>query len=471
MKRLFLVLMLLVIAGSAFAAELKVSGDFYVRGSEYSNLDLKDDGNDSTWDRFDYDLNVNMAFVANENATVFTKLTFDKNVDAEGTVQDGSASADDAGLAVERAYLNYKFAPFLQLNTGLMAGGQWATTFGDTEINVMRVQFIGALSQDMIFIATYQKDTENGIAPDTDDNEKNDGNTYYLSSIMKFGPVSVKPLFTYITKGFNYNGELTQGIWDSTYAQAYSAAYAAALAAGQTPYAAAATAESTAEATADGTATLIDAAFKGKTYDLSVMAFTLGLDGDFGMFGFEAEGVYSKMDTDGFYDDCMALGAQGAQIVAAKSLYDGATYGAYVNLFAKLEPANIGFVYAYASADKKDGSYSWGDDFDVCYVMDDFIYNGSTNLVGFTVYKLYADAKFGKFGAGAAFAYGTNNADVDSKVTKDAAFKEIDANVSYAFDDNTKYSIGGGYAMTEDYSKKGDSEDAYRVFHKFAVKF
>jgi len=455
MKRLLLVLAMLLIAGSVFAAELKISGDAYVRGSEYSNLDLADDGDDSTYDRFDYDLNLNLDFVVNEKATVKTKLTYDKDVDNSGKVAD---SASDSTLAVERMYINYKFAPFLQLNTGLMAGGQWATTFGDSEINVMRVQFIGALSKDMIFFATYQKDNENGLeaVTDKDDNEKADQQTYYLSGIFNFGPISVKPLFTFTQMGINYNNE----VYDAVYAGAYDLAYAAAVAGGATPYVAADAAYTAADAAAT-------AADNGKGYDATAMSFTLGLNGDFGMVGFESEFVYVDMDTDGFYDDYTT-------IAEALGAYDGATYGIYVNLFAKLDPVTVGFIYAYASADDEDGYYSWGEDFDIACVMDDFINNGDTNaatlygdnLIGFTAYKVYVDAKAGAIKAGAAVIYGESNIDDD-----DSKFTEIDAYVGYAFDDNTSYTIGGGYAMTEDWDAEGDEENAYRVYNKFAVKF
>ena len=171
MKRLLLVLVLLMTAGSLFAAELKITGDMYVRGSTYSNLDLDPD-NSERYSMFDYDLTINAAFIANENATVFTRFAFDKNVDGSGYIDDSAADPTaDHGLTIERAYINYKFAPFLQLNTGLMGGGTWASAFGDNEKNVTRVQFIGALSPEMVFIATYEKRFEQGAWGGTSDDE------------------------------------------------------------------------------------------------------------------------------------------------------------------------------------------------------------------------------------------------------------------------------------------------------------
>ena len=200
MKRFLLVVMILASAASLYAAELKVSGDANVRGL-WDGV-VPDKGDKTSCNYFDYDVNINAALVANENATVNVKLTYDKTVDGSGKVDMGSASAADAGLAVERAYINYKFFPFLQVNTGLMGGGQWASTFGDKEINVMRVQGIGALSEDMIFILTYEKQAEGGkqLVKDT---EKEDTTACMASAKLKFGPVTVLPLFVYGWRGFN----------------------------------------------------------------------------------------------------------------------------------------------------------------------------------------------------------------------------------------------------------------------------
>lgn len=477
MKRLFLVLMLLVFAGSVFAAELKVSGDAMVRGTYWNNKDLAEK-EEATWSNFDYDFNINMAFVANEKATVFTKFTFDKNVNGDGKVADGDGTPykfDDNGeidttygvLNVERAYINYKFAPFLQLNTGLMAGGQWASAFNDTEINVMRVQFIGALSQDMVFIATYQKDEElgynakGGEGSTLKDYEKDDMNTYYLSSVMKFGPIKVLPLLTYVTKGINHDGG---AMLEAGYAQALDKVIAGSSGA--------ITTRDQAASFLAGAALTEDQFYaiqvaKGK-YDANVMAFTLGLNGDFGMVGFESEFVVKKMDTDGFYDDHTAL-------AQAAGYYDDKQYGAYVDLFVKIDPAKVGFVYAYGSGaqDAEEGSFNWGDDLDMFAVVDDWIVNDTDNsgLTGFSAYKIYADAAFGQFFAGVAVGMGESNIKDDK-----AAFTEYDAKVGYNFDENTTYTIGGGLAQlekwkTDEATGKLYDCDVYRVYHKFAVKF
>lgn len=467
MKRLLLVLVLLMTAGSLFAAELKITGDAYVRGTTLNNMGLAED-DEASFSYFDYDLNINAALVANENATVYTRLTYDRNVSDSGKVAD---SDSESTLAVERAYINYKFHPALQVNTGLMGGGQWASSFGNTEINVMRAQLIGALSPDMVFIATYEKQDEAGFAAWTSDSafakdfEKDDTTVYYLSSRMKFGAITVLPLLTYAMKGINNDQALSSlGITD--------------------------------------------------TYTYTKSAFTLGLEGDFGMFGFEAEGVYIKADADGFDDDNGAtlaatasaletaiantetaqslldpndpsdMDASGhsyadyadyiasqsatlANVEALQEVKDATTYGFYVNLFAKVDALKAGFIYAYGSADDEDGSYNWGDDFDLFVVMDDYVSNDDAGLTGFSAYKLYADYTMNKLTIMVGAGYGASNMTDD-----DATFMEGDLGASYAFDENTAYTVMFGYAKTKDWDATAPVDaDAYRLYHKLSVKF
>jgi hypothetical protein len=386
---------------------------------------------------FDYDLTINAALVANENATVFTRFAFDKTVDGSGKISDsaaidgvdtstGNVEAVDATLTLERAYLNYKFAPFAQINTGLMGGGQWATTFGDREVNIMRVQLIGALSEDMIFILTYQKDNENGMAADVTLNENEDQTTYYASAKLKFGGITLLPLLTYVTKGAGY-----------------------------------------------GTVTTAD------DYDMSVMAFTLGANGDLGMIGFEFEGVVKSTDTDGAYDDAEAVvpAAAWAAYKAANGLYEGIQYGAYINVFAKIaEGTKVGVAAAYASSDEDAGLLEMGDDFDFTMIADDLVLGDTFAVAGVTfggmrgmmAGKLYAEAAvMEKLTVGGCFAYGqSTNTDMS-----DVTFWEIDASATYAFDAAASYSIEAGYASITDNVPTEVTDTQYRVLHKFAIKF
>jgi hypothetical protein len=219
-----------------------------------------------------------------------------------------------------------------------------------------------------------------------------------------------------------------------------------------------------------GAITTYDAAAAASTgdndsYTLTTMAFTLALMGDFGMFGFEAEGVYIKGDLDGFDDDHAAL----ALALQESTGFSEAAYGLYVNLFAKVDALKAGFIYAYGSADEEDGAYNWGDDFDLFVVMDDYIaydFADRAGLTGFSAYKLYADYTMDKITVMVGAGYGASNWKDD-----DATFMEGDLGASYAFDENTAYTVMFGYAKTSDFYTADVDADAYRVYHKMAVKF
>jgi len=425
MKRLLLVLVLLMTAGSLFAAELKVTGDAMVRGTTWS-IDDDAAADKVQYSFFDYDFNLNAALVANENATAFLKLTYDRDVVGAGTVAN---SSNTSVLSVERAFLNYKFHPALQLNTGLMGGGLWASDFANNEVNVMRAKIIGALSKDMVFIFTYQKNNEVGAANVTvKDAEVDDENVYFLSSRMIFGNIKVLPLLTYGTSGIGNSG-------------VYKTLLTGLNAAG----------------------------FTEKTYDVTVMAFTLGLEGDFGMLGFEFEGQYRVDDSGGLDDDftntpdavLTGAGLNATQIATVRGM-DKTRYGAYLNVFAKVDALKAGLIYAYASADAEDGTFSMGADFNPLHIANDW--EGDA-LAGMSLYMAYAQYTMGKITGKAAVGYAASN-----MKDNDKSLIEYNASGAYAFDANTTYELGLGYATFSDWSTSGD-KTSMRLYHKMSMTF
>lgn len=446
MKRFLLVLVLVMFAGSVFAAELKVTGDAMVRGTVKSQKPKGEDRDTVAY--YDYDFNLNAALKANDAATVYLKLTYDKNVYAEGTVADSDPASF---LNVERAYINYKFAPFLQLNTGLMAGGQWASTFGDDEINVMRVQLIGALSKDMIFIATVQKNQENGI--DFGDKDNNEGDTFYLSSRMQFGGITVLPLFTFITDR---------------------------------------------------------AAVQGKR--INQYGFTLGVNGDFGMVGLESEFAVATVDSNKVIADDPTLFSAYVNVFAKP--VEGIKAGVALAYASSHKDSGIS---AYYGSDfdftMVVDDWGWGSEGGLPGMMAGKVYIEAVVMPKLTLdaafaYGMQTDKKVGKLDAagpmgafteiGAWVKEGTNandavtayiaatgdmsimtNPALQKKVAMAAAteelaigyelsFWEIDLGATWAFDDNTSYRIAGGFAAME--ADKVKQQD-FRLEHKFMVKF
>lgn len=541
MKRLLIVLMLLVSAGALFAADLKVTGDAYVRGTKLGKKETvvalngtESKINDHT-EYYDYDFNINAALVANENATVFVKVTYDRNVEGSGYVKDGNGQAEvpsttgakaSGVLNLERAYINYIFHPAFRTNVGLMAGGQWATTFDDNESNVMRVQAIGALSESAIFIVTIEKRLENGkLAWSTTDqthaakkSEKDDMDVYYLTGIFKTGPLTFKPLVAYGKLGYNNDHTTIATAYKTNVAKAVTDMQTKLIAANgqgwtrnEAAFIVAAVALNPAQYTTLlglGSGGLAGAGYAAATnyetailtakigtkrtdhaYKITQRQGTMGINGDFGMFGFESEFVWKVIDVNSIDRDHPLLAtAAGASDVKA--------IGAYVNAFVKVDPAKIGFVYAYGSADKKNGKFSFGDDFDVLYVMDDMVDNQPDNanyimpevgLAGYSVYKPYVEATFGPVNVGVQFGYGKTNAKWSRTIDKTTSiatenrlkkgrFKELDGSVTYNMDANASYTIFGGYSKTNDFTAdpttgKGRKVDYYRIANKMSVKF
>lgn len=419
MKRFLLVALLLVSAASAYAADLKITGDAEVRGV-INNAEY--DGDTVYKDKFfDADFNFNAALVLTENTTIFTKLTFDAQQDeGTATVPDSEASDAVAMLGVERAYISTKFLPALTVDAGLMGGGMWGTAFGNTETNVTRIKGTYAVSDDIKVMAIYEKVYESnettfdagtpalgpiaGFADyDLEWTDKGDTTSYYLAANIKAGAFTVMPLFKYQVKETEvwiYNNAVKGG---------------------------APVAKSDAEPWS----------FKA---DIAVT-------GDLGMIGFEAEVIYEMVKWDDF---------------PAKD--DESKYGIYADVFAKLEMAKAGVALFYESADKTDGTFAAGTDFDFTLLTED------DSLAGYMGGKLYAsEIKIvDKISADVAFAYVMQTND---DVFEDSFF-EVDAGVNYAIDAATTYTIEGGYiAGTEKDAGTDDDYNMYMVRHKFAVKF
>ena len=442
MKRFLLVALLLVSAASAYAADLKITGDAEVRGV-INNAEY--DGDTVYKDKFfDADFNFNAALVLTENTTIFTKLTFDaENGEGTATVPDSEAGEAAAMLGVERAYISTKFLPALTVDAGLMGGGMWGTAFGNTETNVTRIKGTYAISDDIKVSAIYEKGYESNdttlykatemtpqdvydavydavfaatgdataadaaaeAAADSwtasDTSDFGDTTSYYLTANIKAGAFTIMPLFRYQTKETE--------VWLNN------------------------------KAASLGAATKSDAEPWSFKADIAVT-------GDLGMIGFEAEVIYEMVKWDDFKAD------------------DTAIYGAYVDVFAKLEMAKAGVALFYESADKTDGTFAAGTDFDFTLLTED------DSLAGYMGGKLYAsEIKIvDKISADVAFAYVMQTND---DVFEDSFF-EVDAGVNYAIDAATTYTIEGGYiAGTEKDAGTDYDYNMYMVRHKFAVKF
>jgi hypothetical protein len=415
MKKFLLVSMIVATAICSYAADLKITGDAYVKGNWIQNSALAEE-DEKGYGYYDYDFNLYAAIVINEQASVNFKLTYDKAYVAGGNTK-GEAGKNGTGeyLSVEYAYIKYKFNTGTIVDFGMMSGGTWATKFGETESPAMRIKVTQVVAPELTLLAIIQKSQENGAAKSgvyvtsadgttSVDNESNDNDTYYLAAILNLGPIAIKPLLVYGRDGNN---------------QEYNHA---------------------------------NEAYLKQTY-----SGQLGIDINLDPIGLESEFQYTKIDMDG--------GADGITP-------DTKTYAGYVNVWMKMDPIKVGVAGAYASADEIDGTASMGQDFNFCIVVDEVLSEIAGGVSGFTIGKVYAEVKLDPVTIGVAGLYGYNNRDWDTSTqSKDAAFTEFDAFITFALDANVSYTIDGGYAMLSDWSVKGHDADVYAIRHKLAAKF
>jgi len=411
MKRFLLVAMILASAASLYAAELKITGDAEVRGV----MDQVDRGDTEIYANsyFDADFNFNAALVLTENTTVFTRLTFDSEADYVGPA--GVDKVEDQ-MAVD--------------------GGNDDHTYLGVERAYISTKFLPALTVDAGLMGGGMWGTAFG---NNESNIVRIKGTYAIDENM-----SVIAIYEKNTESETDPSAVQNNLSDfgdrTTYYLAANLKFGQFTVLPLVKY-----------------VDMKDASTAALDNNPYAYAIDLAVTGDMGMVGFEFEAVYESTDGDG--DDTL----------------DETKYGVYVDVFAKLDPAKIGLAAFYAGA-TEDGVYNPGEDFDFlliagemlsCYYYNPFPATQSMNLAGKTAFKLYADAKvMEKVEAGAAFAYGMTN---DKEEAGDVTFWEVDADVAYLIDANTKWTLEAGYVSWDDGGS--DPLTSYRVQQKISVKF
>ena len=252
MKKLLVALMVLAFAASAFAVDVKLSGDFTFKGKKIKNNTMLKN-NEVDYDYWEQDMNVLAKFMVSKDTFVTVRAAImDRNFDNTGS--DGDTTDDN--FLIELAFMTHKFNKMIQLDVGRMTGGAWATAFGNDAGGKDRVKGTFTIPGAGKIVALTQKNKDLGAQnTSTKDSEKDDSDTYFIGYVGKFGPVTVMPAFT-----------LTD------------------------------------DSSADANQTS-----KGKEFT----DFTLAVKGDFGMVGFEGEyqsentdfdsGVGNDYDVYGFY--------------------------------------------------------------------------------------------------------------------------------------------------------------------------
>ncbi len=150
MKRFLLVMLALglitAFSTTAFAADVKVSGQYYAAGMYVDKTSLKKDSGNSTAFYFQR-LRVRTDFIVSPGLTLVTR--FDAMERAWGAARStsGSTDVDSAGtiaenenIAFDWAYINYK-APIGVFNVGIMNKGTTGTAFGNNIQPAARIKY------------------------------------------------------------------------------------------------------------------------------------------------------------------------------------------------------------------------------------------------------------------------------------------------------------------------------------------
>jgi hypothetical protein len=401
-KFLVALLAVLMVSSVAYAASIDVDGSYYFRGRYFSNplVDLDDDYDAYT----NYDHELDLWGQINVDDTTFVRFRMeiaDENWPGDQDNGDGtqeSAASGDDNLELQRLWGGHTFGTGTKLEFGAMSGGTWATSFGEAGGERYRLKVTQPLPIGTL-LAIVEKDYENGSS--TEDSEKNDKDAYFLGLVTKAGALNIKPLLGYVL---------------------------------------------------DGHVDLADDSYNTTTL------FQLGLDGMFGIIGFESEFQYSSLS----YDEGTSPGGE-----------DSATlFGIYADVYAKLDAVKPGLFVAYGSVDDDAGlQFNFGDDFDghgAEMIGNEFSFGGVDAIGGATYFGVYCD-----FAASDALSFygqiGYAKGNTDSSIEDDTA-TDVSLRGSYKITDALTYTIGAGYA-TIDRDAGDDPDPGYKLYHKMAIAF
>jgi len=417
MKKFMVALLaVLMLSSVAYAANLDVSGSYYTRGRYFSNPTLDQEDDYSAFANYDHEFDLHG--VINVDDTTFVRFRMEiedlnwpgdssttttaqatTDVNGDGAIDENdtvtvSQKPEDDGILVQRIWGGHTFATGTKLEVGKMSGGAWAYDFANTEGDFYRVKVSQAIPMGTLF-AILQKDAENGS--NTEDSEKNDVDTYYLAAVLKAGALNIKPLL-----GYNMNG--ATDLNDDSY----------------------------------NTLTVLD----------------VGVDGVFGIVGFETEVQYKSYSFDETDADDYSL------------------YGLYLDVYANLDAVKPGIFFAYGSVDDDSGAaFSFGDDFDghgAEMIGNEFSFGGVDAIGGATYFGDYAN-----FAASDALSFfgqiGYAKGNSDSSIEDDTCL-DVSARGSYKITDAVTYTIGAGYAKI-DRDATDDPDPGYKLYHKFNIAF
>jgi len=417
MNRIFAaVLVVLMVAGSAYAVDMETTGSYYVRGSYISNdTGLgKDDVADYTY--YDSELDMTVTFKVSDYTKIVSNLEvrdmeWIKSQQDDRKINDPDPETPNTdefrdNIDVARLYSSHAFSTGTIVDLGLMDGKAWAFSFGDTVDGYWRLKVLQKMDFGYLG-AVFEKNKEEGFSnPTTEDKEKDDGDSYYFFGIFPAGTHKIMPLLIYANRS--------------------------------------------------------DKVPTGDEDGVKIMGIDLGIGGAFGSSLFyETEFAYLNYNMD-------FTGGE-----------DYAIMGAYVNVWTMMGSTKVGGQVAYGSWDEdaQDG-YGFGEDYTPTLFGADWQPIGTQDTLLFSEYSavtlinLYAE-----FALSEALTLKGNGtywmSNETETVWEDANGYEIDLGGDYKITDNVTYGVMAAYGqITQDEDKGGVEADPFiRMYHKFTINF
>ncbi len=417
MKKLLVIMLgLMLAAGSAYALETEISGDFSVRGQGLGEVDLNDAA-DVDFYTIDQDLNILTKISVDDNTFVsFRTAIHDETW--QDTSDNWTTGNRDADISVERSWMGHTFANTdTKLEVGLMTGNAWGTAFGDAATGVYKIQAQQKLDFGML-VAYIQKEAEVGGSDEAEDSEDDDGDTYAVGLVMPINNITISPII-----GYSNRSDLLR------------------------------------DTDNDG---------------VQVFSIDVAVTGTFNNIGFEAE-----VDYESYSLDTGATPPQGDVLPGATDDFAlwGAYLNVWAQLNQTKLGGLIAYGSWDDDSDVMVG-YDFDDDFDKTLVLGDQIGFGDDSaasqdgMTGMTLLQIYVDHAFNeKLSAGGSISYVLSNQEDDPRY-EDATAWEIDVNGAYKITDNLTYSVAAGYASVDfDVTGLSDPDPAWRAFHKLSLTF
>jgi hypothetical protein len=315
-KFLFAFLCVLLTAGLAFAVDVDLKGSYYARGSYISNGDGLS-GDASIGDRedsadyffLDHELDMTARLLVTDKTRIIVNMEIHDESWLGDPVESNHVDGNnlDDNIEFKRVFSSHTFDAYgTVLDLGLMTGGAWATSFGDTATGKYRIKVTQPTEWGPV-IAIYEKNHEEGAVNSLEkDAEDDDAQGYALAMVTKLGDVNIMPLIQYVNDSYA-GGALADRGSDS----------------------------------------------------VDVLVFALGATGTFGDIGFESEFVVKDYDK-GDFSDLVDAG-----LAPIGSDEDYTVWGIYGNGWWNIGAGKVGILAAYGNWDDDAGTgYNMGDDFE-----------------------------------------------------------------------------------------------------------